>query len=74
MLYRPGTTLRVWNAHDVDTKIVHDEAEELQAMDEGWDRKPDQHPLDHDGDGAVGGSLPGKISTAARGRRKRETR
>jgi hypothetical protein len=42
-------------------------------------REPDPtpHPLDHDGDGKPGGSLPGKESTAAKGaarRRKKKGR
>ena len=31
----------------------------------------DPHPLDHDGDGVKGGSLPGDKSTAVKGHRKR---
>jgi hypothetical protein len=31
------------------------------------------HPLDHDGDGRLGGSLPGENSTRRRGRRRAET-
>jgi hypothetical protein len=96
MLYRPGSALRVWNAHDVDTLTVHDEISEREALRAGWTRRPDQkpeksddrhpapashlpaadsssnahaglrpvpvgvarHPLDHDGDGRKGGSLP----------------
>lgn len=30
-----------------------------------------QHPLDHDGDGAPGGSLPGKESTRTKGARRK---
>lgn len=40
---------------------------------------PDIHeivsdPLDHDGDGKPGGSLPGEQSTAARGARRRRAK
>lgn len=59
MLYRPGDAVRVWNAHDVDTLIVADEAEHLDALTQGWTERPGpRHPLDHDGDGRPGGSLP----------------
>lgn len=60
MLYRPGTSLRVWNAHDVDTLIVHDEHEQKSALANGWHMNPagKRDPLDHDGDGRKGGSLP----------------
>ena len=59
MLYRPGTTLRVWNAHDVDTLLVHSPEEETEAKRAGWSNSPvPRDPLDHDGDGQKGGSLP----------------
>ena len=60
MLYRPGATLRVWNAHDVDTLIVDDGEEEARALAQGWTHRPGEKrdPLDHDGDGRKGGSLP----------------
>lgn len=44
MLYRPGTECRVWDAHDVDTLIVANETEELEALEGGWSRKPDESP------------------------------
>lgn len=44
MLYRPGTELRVWDLHDVDTLIVADETQELEALEEGWSRRPDEKP------------------------------
>lgn len=66
MLYRPGSALRVWNLHDVDTRIVTGPDEEADAKAEGWSESPaPQHPLDHDRDGEPGGSLP------RRNRRKR---
>lgn len=78
MLYRPGTALRVWNAHDVDVLIVADEAAERRALAEGWTRRPGEMPQrvwgDHDRDGKPGGSLPGNQSTVARGRRKKGQR
>ncbi len=60
MLYRPGSALRVWNAHDVDTLLVGDASEELSAKRQGWNESPVQPPstLDHDRDGRPGGSLP----------------
>lgn len=68
MLYRPGTSLRVWDAHDVDTMIVGDEDEHLAALERGWSESPvPRDPLDHDGDGTKGGSLP------RRGRPRKET-
>jgi hypothetical protein len=54
MLYRPGSQIRVWDAHNVDTLIVLDEAEEAAALQSGWSIAPD--PLDRDGNGARGGS------------------
>ncbi len=59
MLYRPGTELRVWDRHDVDTLIVGDADEELAAKKEGWAESPvPASPLDHDMNGMLGGSLP----------------
>jgi hypothetical protein len=61
MLFRPGSTLRVWNAHDVDTLIVDDAAAELEAKRQGWSESPaPSGALDHDHDGKPGGSLPGR--------------
>lgn len=59
MLYRAGTQYRVWNAHDVDTRIVGSAAEEEAAKREGWSESPvPPSPLDHDLNGRPGGSLP----------------
>ena len=59
MLYRLGSALRVWNAHDVDTLLVHSEEEEIAAKRAGWSESPvPRDSLDHDGDGHKGGSLP----------------
>lgn len=41
MLYRPGSTLRVWDAHDVDTLLVHSEEEAAEAKRAGWSESPD---------------------------------
>lgn len=59
MLYRDGTQCRVWNAHDVDTLIVENEEQEHDALVDGWRVSPvPNHPLDHDGNRKLGGSLP----------------
>lgn len=58
MLYRPGTQYIVWDTHHVDTLVVIDEDEEASALKSGWSIAPD--PLDRDGNGARGGSLPRK--------------
>jgi hypothetical protein len=59
MLYRPGTKTRVWGI-SVDTLIVRDVEEQKAAVAEGWMLRPDSEPgpdpLDHDRDGAKGGS------------------
>ncbi len=60
MLYRPGTEVRVWNEHDCDTRIVRDADEEAAALEGGWHLHPSCEPLDRDGDGRKGGSLPGR--------------
>lgn len=58
-LYRDGTQMRVWDAHDVDYRTVRDEDEEVEALSNGWRLTPHKtHPLDHDGDGRLGGSRP----------------
>lgn len=80
MLYRPGTTLRVWNMYDIDYLIVDSPEEEREALRKGWTRlpgeKPQQEPKlvwgDHDGDNRTGGSLKGELSTVARGRRRKQ--
>ena len=58
MLYRPGSQYRVWDEHDVDTLIVDSPDEQAKAEAAGWNISPE--PLDHDGDGRKGGSLPRK--------------
>lgn len=42
------------------------------VADGGADTNTAPHPLDHDGDGNPGGSLPGKQSTRARGAAKKK--
>jgi len=54
MLYRNGDMLE---EHGRDFCIVSTDTEEAEARAEGWGDY-DQHPLDHDGDGRLGGSLP----------------
>jgi len=39
-LYRPGTSMRVWNAHDVDMLTVADEDAHIAALDDGWSESP----------------------------------
>ncbi len=58
MLYRSGTMLKRWHGRDLDWLIVNDEREEAEALSKGWSLSPD--PLDRDGDGRRGGSLPGQ--------------
>lgn len=56
MLYKPGSTF-LWDGEMFDYVIVADEEELAIAQADGWSLgKPD--PLDHDGDGKRGGSLP----------------
>lgn len=40
MVFKAGSECRVWDLHDVDTRIVADEAEHLASMDEGWVSSP----------------------------------
>lgn len=56
-MYRDGGDDLIWGA-PVRTRIVDDEMEEGAAAEEGWRHHPIAHPLDHDGDGRKGGSLP----------------
>lgn len=52
MLYRKGEMLPELG---LDYRIVADEAEEGEAIGEGWRVGID--PLDHDGDGVKGGAV-----------------
>lgn len=83
MLYRPGTTLRVWNSpgYDIDYLIVPSLEAEMAARAKGWTRLPGEVPEqaklvwgDHDGDQRTGGSPKGENSTAAIGARRRKNR
>lgn len=55
MLYRKGGALPELG---LDYRIVADEAEEGEAIGEGWRLGVD--PLDHDGDGRPGGAKRGR--------------
>lgn len=72
MVFRDGTALP---EHGVDWLIVECEAELVNALADGWregleahDAAP-RHPLDHDGDGVPGGSLPDAVAPRKRGRK-----
>ncbi len=56
MLYKEGGSEEIWGRL-LSTRVVHDDDDLAAALDAGWQLRPDQHPLDHDGDGAKGGSL-----------------
>ena len=64
MLFRDGDMLP---EHGVDYLIVGCETEMVNALTDGWREELEAscHPLDHDCDGALGGSLP----KAKRGRK-----
>jgi hypothetical protein len=59
-------------------KVAISEEEAINDSMYGWSRvddpamlaEPSYHPLDHDGDGHLGGSLSGENSTRRRGRRR----
>lgn len=61
MVFRDGSALP---EHGVDFLIVECEADLAAALGDGWregleaQQAAPRHPLDHDGDGAKGGSLP----------------
>ena len=58
MIYRDGSAVEIWG-RKVDTRIVSDADELGEALASGWRLRPDPvDPLDHDGDGRRGGSLP----------------
>lgn len=58
-MYRDGGEALIWG-EPVQTRIVGSREEEMEALAEGWRFHPLKalHPLDHDGDGKKGGSLP----------------
>lgn len=56
-LYQDGGDDLIWG-NALRTAIVHDaDEEEIMRLD-GWRVHPIADPLDHDGDGKAGGSLP----------------
>lgn len=65
-LYQDGGVDLIWG-EPIRTVVVHDaDEEEIMRLD-GWRAHPIADPLDHDGDGKKGGSLPRrKIGEKAR--------
>ena len=69
----------IYMTHPVHgAKVAISEHEAMQDEMHGWERyevpaPAPAHPLDHDGDGQLGGSLSGEQSTRRRGRRRAET-
>ena len=59
MLYRPGSSTRVWNQYDVDLRTVADTAEHEAAMGEGWS----EHPAD---------AAPDEVKPKRRGRPRKD--
>ena len=64
-MYADGGDALIWGK-PVRTAIVTDKDEEEALRLKGWRLHPIKNPLDHDGDGKSGGSLP------RRGRPKKE--
>lgn len=62
-MYRDGGPDLIWG-EAVQSRTVRSYDEETEALAEGWRFHPlsrsELHPLDHDGDGHKGGSLPVK--------------
>lgn len=56
-MYQDGGDELIWD-QPVRTVIVADENEEKALRLKGWRLHPIANPLDHDGDGKAGGSLP----------------
>ena len=56
-LYRDGGAEMIWGK-PVQTRVVGTAEEQAEALAEGWRLGPVPDPLDHDGDGRKGGSLP----------------
>jgi len=56
-LYRDGGDALIWGK-PVRTTIATTREEEKALAAQGWRLHPLRHPLDHDGDGRLGGSLP----------------
>ena len=69
----------IYMTHPVHgAKVAISEHEAMQDEMYGWERfEPEAaappHPLDHDGDGQLGGSPAGENATRRRGRRRAET-
>lgn len=56
-MYQDGGDDLIWG-EPVRTAVAQDaDEEEIMRLD-GWRVHPIAHPLDHDGDGSPGGSLP----------------
>lgn len=56
-IYRDGGAALIWGL-PVETSAVYSDEEEQAARNDGWRLSPVADPLDHDGDGHPGGSLP----------------
>lgn len=56
-MYLDGGEELVWGK-PVRTAVAASADEESRLRAEGWRVHPIKHPLDHDGDGKPGGSLP----------------
>lgn len=70
MIYRKGSALPEYG---LDWRIVSDEAELTAAKGKGWHEGLEPpHPLDHDGDGEPGGSLPDAVAPRKRGRPRKQ--
>ena len=59
------------NGQDRANLTVPDAEAEVAAKAEGW-RNVGAHPLDHDGDGEPGGSLPDAVAPRKRGRPRKQ--
>lgn len=75
MIYRDGSALP---EHGVDYMVVECEAELVNALTDGWregleaQQAAPCHPLDHDCDGRLGGSLPDAVAPRKRGRKPKQ--
>ena len=57
-MYKDGGEALIWGK-PVMTLTVRSVEQEVEALADGWRFRPEHpHPLDHDGDGDKGGSLP----------------
>lgn len=56
-LHKRGSSF-VWEGFELDSLIVHDEAEHIKALDGGWVEIAEiLRGMDADGDGKMGGSI-----------------